>query len=256
MTRTNKILIAGAAMAAAVCAFYFLALAPKREEIARLDGSIATKQAELDQVRQTLAIYEEAKGFLRVQLRQARSHRQGDPGRRRRPLAARAARGRRRLHRRRLPEDRARQRARRRDGRDGGRGRRHRRRPRQRARHRAVRGRDDGRDAVQLHLQRRLLRPVELPRAARAVRDPVERQDRRPRPADAAREPAAAALARRLPADAGPDRCGHVHRAPDRRASPTARRPVLRQDPGAAPATPDDGSTPSTTTATATGAAQ
>jgi Tfp pilus assembly protein PilO len=62
MTRTNKILIAGAAMAAAVCAFYFLALAPKREEIARLDGSIATKQAELDQVRQTLATYEEAKG--------------------------------------------------------------------------------------------------------------------------------------------------------------------------------------------------
>jgi Tfp pilus assembly protein PilO len=62
MTRTNKILIVVVALAGSVCAFYFLALAPKREQIATLDGQIATKQAELDQVRQTLAVYESAKG--------------------------------------------------------------------------------------------------------------------------------------------------------------------------------------------------
>lgn len=61
MTRKNQILILVVALAGSVCAFYFLALAPKREEIAALDGQIATKQAELDQVRQTLAIYEGAK---------------------------------------------------------------------------------------------------------------------------------------------------------------------------------------------------
>jgi Tfp pilus assembly protein PilO len=61
MTRTNKILITVVALAGSVCAFYFLALAPKREQIATLDGQIATKQAELDQVRQTLAVYEGAK---------------------------------------------------------------------------------------------------------------------------------------------------------------------------------------------------
>jgi Tfp pilus assembly protein PilO len=61
MTRTNKILIVVVALAGSVCAFYFLALAPKREQIATLDGQIATKQAELDQVRQTLATYESAK---------------------------------------------------------------------------------------------------------------------------------------------------------------------------------------------------
>jgi hypothetical protein len=61
MSRTNKILLAVVALGGLVCAFYFLALAPKREEIARLDGEIATKQAELEQSRQTLATYEAAK---------------------------------------------------------------------------------------------------------------------------------------------------------------------------------------------------
>jgi Tfp pilus assembly protein PilO len=61
MTRTNKILLAVVAVAGSVCAFYFLALAPKRDEIARLDGEIATEQATLEQARQTLGTYEAAK---------------------------------------------------------------------------------------------------------------------------------------------------------------------------------------------------
>lgn len=61
MTRTNKILLSVVTVAGAICAFYFLALAPKREEVARLDGEIATKQAELEQAGLTLATYEAAK---------------------------------------------------------------------------------------------------------------------------------------------------------------------------------------------------
>jgi Tfp pilus assembly protein PilO len=61
MTRTNKILLAVAATAAAVCAFYFLALAPKRDQIAKLDADIAAKQGELAQARGTLATYEAAR---------------------------------------------------------------------------------------------------------------------------------------------------------------------------------------------------
>jgi Tfp pilus assembly protein PilO len=61
MTRTNQILLAVAATAAAVCAFYFLALAPKRDQIAKLDTDIAAKQSELAQARGTLATYEAAR---------------------------------------------------------------------------------------------------------------------------------------------------------------------------------------------------
>jgi hypothetical protein len=61
MTRTNKILLAAVVAAGAICAFYFLALAPKREEIARLDGEIASKVAEVEQARATLVTYEQAK---------------------------------------------------------------------------------------------------------------------------------------------------------------------------------------------------
>jgi Tfp pilus assembly protein PilO len=61
MTRTNKILLAVVAAVAALCAFYFLALAPKREEIAKLDADVAAKSAEVEQARATLATYEQAK---------------------------------------------------------------------------------------------------------------------------------------------------------------------------------------------------
>jgi Tfp pilus assembly protein PilO len=61
MTRTNKILLAVAATVAAACAFYFLALAPKRDEISKLDTDIASKQQEVTQARGTLATYEAAR---------------------------------------------------------------------------------------------------------------------------------------------------------------------------------------------------
>jgi Tfp pilus assembly protein PilO len=61
VTRSNKILIAVAVAALAAAAFYFLALAPKREEIARLDGEISSKRTELVQAQQTLVTYEQAR---------------------------------------------------------------------------------------------------------------------------------------------------------------------------------------------------
>ena len=61
MTRTNKILLAVVAAALALAGFYFLALAPKREQIAKLDKDIAAKQAEIAQARQNLASYEQAR---------------------------------------------------------------------------------------------------------------------------------------------------------------------------------------------------
>jgi Tfp pilus assembly protein PilO len=61
MTRTNQILIAVAALVAASCAFYFLALAPKREVIVRLDADIAAKQVEVEAAKQMLVSYEAAR---------------------------------------------------------------------------------------------------------------------------------------------------------------------------------------------------
>jgi Tfp pilus assembly protein PilO len=61
MTRTNKILLAVVAVVGASCAFYFLALGPKRDEVAKLDNEIAAKTAEVEQARATLAQYESAK---------------------------------------------------------------------------------------------------------------------------------------------------------------------------------------------------
>ncbi len=61
MTRTNKILISVVALGLAVCAYYFLLLAPKREEIAKLDTKVATAQAEVAQAQQTLITYEGAR---------------------------------------------------------------------------------------------------------------------------------------------------------------------------------------------------
>jgi Tfp pilus assembly protein PilO len=61
MSRTNQILLSVVALGAAIAAFYFVVLAPKREEVATLDADIATQQAEVEQARLTLAGYEEAK---------------------------------------------------------------------------------------------------------------------------------------------------------------------------------------------------
>jgi Tfp pilus assembly protein PilO len=61
MTRNTKILLALVALAAAVGGYWFLLLAPKRDEVVRLDGEIATKQVELEQSRQLLATYEGAR---------------------------------------------------------------------------------------------------------------------------------------------------------------------------------------------------
>jgi Tfp pilus assembly protein PilO len=61
VTRTNKILIAVVAAGLAVCAYYFLMLAPQRKEATDLEGQIATKQAEIAQAQQQLATYEAAR---------------------------------------------------------------------------------------------------------------------------------------------------------------------------------------------------
>jgi Tfp pilus assembly protein PilO len=61
MTRSNKILLSVVALGAAIAAFYFFALSPKREEVAKLDTDIAAQKAEIEQARLTLAGYEQAK---------------------------------------------------------------------------------------------------------------------------------------------------------------------------------------------------
>ncbi len=60
MTRSPKILIPAVLAVAAVAAFYFLALSPKREDAARLDKDIASKQTALEQSRAQLVSYEKA----------------------------------------------------------------------------------------------------------------------------------------------------------------------------------------------------
>jgi Tfp pilus assembly protein PilO len=62
MTRSNQILLSVVALGAAIAAFYFFALSPKREEAAALDTKIAEQQAAVEQARLMLAGYEEAKG--------------------------------------------------------------------------------------------------------------------------------------------------------------------------------------------------
>ncbi len=61
MTKNKTLLIAVVATAAALAAFWFLALAPKREEATALEGKIATKQSELQTAEQTLADYRKSK---------------------------------------------------------------------------------------------------------------------------------------------------------------------------------------------------
>ena len=61
MTRTNQLLLTVVVLTAAVSAFWFLALAPKREEAVRIDEQIAAKQTELEETRRRVAIYEQAR---------------------------------------------------------------------------------------------------------------------------------------------------------------------------------------------------
>jgi Tfp pilus assembly protein PilO len=61
MTRQNQILLSVVALGAAIAAFYFMVLSPKREEIAALDTKVAAQEAEVEQARLTLAGYEDAK---------------------------------------------------------------------------------------------------------------------------------------------------------------------------------------------------
>jgi len=62
VTKNPKLLIALAATAAAIAAFWFLALAPKREEAASLETQITAKQAEGTAAQATLAGYEASRG--------------------------------------------------------------------------------------------------------------------------------------------------------------------------------------------------
>jgi Tfp pilus assembly protein PilO len=66
MTRTTKILVAVALAVAVGAGYWFLLLSPKQDEIAAVDAQIATKQVELEQSRQLLATYEQAKGSYKA----------------------------------------------------------------------------------------------------------------------------------------------------------------------------------------------
>ena len=61
MTKNKTLLIAVVATAAAMAAFWFLALAPKRDEAAALDKKIASQEAELATAQQTLTTYRASK---------------------------------------------------------------------------------------------------------------------------------------------------------------------------------------------------
>ena len=66
MTRSNKILLSVVALGAAIAAFYFFVLAPKRDVVAKLDTDIAAQKAEIEQARLTLSGYEDARaGYKR-----------------------------------------------------------------------------------------------------------------------------------------------------------------------------------------------
>jgi hypothetical protein len=64
VTRAMKLVIP-VIVIAAVAAFWYLALAPKREEMTKLDADIATRQAQLAQAEQQAAGYEKAKANYR-----------------------------------------------------------------------------------------------------------------------------------------------------------------------------------------------
>jgi Tfp pilus assembly protein PilO len=61
VTKNKTLLIAVAATALAFAAFWFFALAPKRQQATKLDSAISAKQSEADQAKTTLAGYEKSR---------------------------------------------------------------------------------------------------------------------------------------------------------------------------------------------------
>lgn len=59
--RSPKLMIPALAAVAAIAAFYFLVLSPKRDEATKLDADIAAQQQQADQARALLTTYEDAK---------------------------------------------------------------------------------------------------------------------------------------------------------------------------------------------------
>jgi Tfp pilus assembly protein PilO len=66
VTKNPKLLIAIVAAVAALGAYWMLVLSPKREEISKLDGEIATAQADLSQTQSTLAEYQKAQSAYKT----------------------------------------------------------------------------------------------------------------------------------------------------------------------------------------------
>jgi hypothetical protein len=66
LTRTNAILLAVVVAAAAIAAYWFLALGPKRDEAAALQASVTSKQAELQVALTQERQYEQARGTYKV----------------------------------------------------------------------------------------------------------------------------------------------------------------------------------------------
>jgi Tfp pilus assembly protein PilO len=58
VSRTTRILLAVGVTAAALAAYWYLALAPKREQVAKLDTEVATKQAAVQTAQATANNYE------------------------------------------------------------------------------------------------------------------------------------------------------------------------------------------------------
>ncbi len=61
MTKNKPLLIAVVATAAAIAGFWFFALAPKRQEAAKLQKEVSAKQTEAQAARSTLAGYEKSR---------------------------------------------------------------------------------------------------------------------------------------------------------------------------------------------------
>jgi hypothetical protein len=66
VTKNAKLLIVLALTGAAIAAYWMLVLAPKREQLAELDSSLASAKVELSQAQSTLATYERAKGSYKA----------------------------------------------------------------------------------------------------------------------------------------------------------------------------------------------
>jgi Tfp pilus assembly protein PilO len=61
MTLRNRMILVLVAFAAAVGAYWFLLLSPKRDEVAKLETDISVKQGEVDAAKGQIALYEKAR---------------------------------------------------------------------------------------------------------------------------------------------------------------------------------------------------